>query len=199
MITRMRHVWFELVLLFAAWKLETGRKVRRALGLRRTNFHSVWTIRHLDAMGRTIWGETAHNMLHDEGEEFMLDVVFTETQSVPASYYIGLDDRTLAEDDTLADLTNEPSGSGYARQAVASNDTDFTLTQASGEDGYRATTSVETFTANGGAWGEVDNAFLCTVISGTSGKLIASVALSTPRTLQNGESLQVSMYIKLSE
>jgi len=172
---------------------------RALLGLPpRTSAHSIWTVRHRDAEGRLLWAECGHNMLHDEGELFFCQALFTEEASVPENYYLGLDNRaSLAEGDTLSNLVDEPSGNGYARQAVASNATDFTISQEGGD--YQAKTKTVTFTADGGDIGPVTKMFLCTVASGTEGKLIASKALSQSRTLSDGESLECTFYIRFSE
>jgi hypothetical protein len=160
---------------------------------------SWWDFECRDRDGNLKWAERhVPNMLHDEGEQFILQVTFSEAQSVPANYYIGLDARSsLAEADNLAALSGEPSGNGYARQPVASDATDFTIAQVG--DDYRATTKTVTFTCATAAWSAVTKAWLCTVVSGTSGKLICSAALSASRTLQVGDSLNVSMYISLGE
>jgi hypothetical protein len=175
--------------------------VRRALGIpRRPDVGGFWTVRHLDRRGRLLWADAGHNLWHDEGEQWLLQVAFTEAQSVPANFYIGLDARTsLAEADTLASLVSEPSTNGYARQPVASDATadGWAVTQVGGD--YRATSKTVTFTASGGSIGPVTKMFVCTVVSGTGGKLVASRALSQSRTLANGESLQVSYYVSVGE
>jgi len=133
--------------------------------------------------------------LHTEGLQFALEVLFSEEQSVPANYYIGLaTDASLAEDATLASLT-EVSGSGYARQAVASNNTDFT-SAATGTNDRKTTTKVVTFTATG-AWTGANTAFLATTVDGT-GKLIGSVPLSATRTLASGDTLQLALEVDLA-
>jgi len=169
------------------------------LGLKRTDAHwgGYWEIRHLDRFGNVLWEDAGRNMLHDEGEEYILSCAFDEVQSPPANFYIGLDNRSsLAEADTLASLVDEPSTNGYARQAVASDNTDITISQVSGD--YQAKTKTVTFSASGGSWGPVTKIFWCTSAD-SSGKLIASKALSQSRTLSDGESLECSFYIRLSE
>ena len=153
--------------------------------------------RHYDREGRLLWEETVHgNLLHDEGEEFISKAWASEELSVPANFYMGLDARSaLAEGDSMA-VSGEPSGNGYARRTVASDNVDFTVSQDSGD--WQVATKTVTFAASGGAWSEVKNMFLATT-SDDSGKLIASEALTTPRTLQDGDSLEASMIIKLSE
>ncbi|MFX1300371.1 MAG: hypothetical protein ACFFDE_05455 [Promethearchaeota archaeon] len=158
----------------------------------------TWHVKHI-RNGEVIWEEEiTANILHDEGEQFIVQVVFSEAQSVPAAYYIGLDNRSSpAEADTLTELSGEPSGNGYARQAVNSDATDWTVTQEGGD--YQAKSKTVTFTASGGSWPSVQQMFLCTVASGTAGKLIATAALSAARVLQDQDSLQTDIAIKLSE
>ena len=131
-----------------------------------------------------------------EGLQHALEVAYSEEQSVPANYYIGLcEDASVAENDNLASLT-ELSGNGYARQTVASDNTDFT-SAATGTNDRKQTTKVVTFTASGGAWNGAVHAFLATTID-DSGKLVAVAALSATRTLQDGDSLQVSIVLTLA-
>ena len=61
------------------------------------------------------------------GEEFLLDYVFTDGATRPASILIGLYNDSvdsLSEVNDLSDITTEPSGSTYSRQ-VASFPNDF--------------------------------------------------------------------------
>lgn len=177
--------------------------------------HSIWNVRHIDKDGKVLWEDKeVHNMFHDEGELVMVTSLFAQAYSTygvtPISnwaMYIGLDNRSsLAEANTLASLTGEPSGFGYARQILACNQDgtsgkDFVITQPAAA--YQAASKTVTFTASGGAWSAVQNCFLCThptaTTSGQYTRLLCSLALSTIRTLQNGDSLQVSMNIAISE
>lgn len=154
-----------------------------------------WSFVHYNADGSIKDQWSMFNALLDEGEQDILDIVFRNA-SEPSSFYVGLCNSTPGETTTLTTLSGEPSGSGYARIALARDNTDFpTLALASGD--YQLTSKTVTFTASGGTIGAVTSAFLCTVASGTSGKLYASVALSTSRTLADGESLTVTLNIKL--
>jgi hypothetical protein len=133
--------------------------------------------------------------VHTEGLQFLLEVAFSEEQSVPASFYIALaTDVSLAEGAALTDIT-EVSGSGYARQAVTSNNTDFT-SAATGTNDRKTTTSTETFTATG-AWTGAKTVYLATT-SDDTGKLIMSAPLSQTRTLANTDTLQVALELTLT-
>ncbi len=154
-----------------------------------------WSFVHLNADGSIKDSWKMYNALLDEGEQDILDIVFRDATE-PSSFYIGLCNSTPSETTTLTTLTGEVTGGGYARIALARNTTDFpTLALDSGD--YQLTSLAKTFTASGGAFSSATTAFLCTVASGTSGKLYASVALSSTRTIADGESLQVTFNIKL--
>jgi hypothetical protein len=166
------------------------------------------TIKHIDKDGNTLWEDhNIHNILHDEGEQAILSAYFATALSgygaPPSNLYLGLDARaSLNETDTLTSLSGEPSGNGYARQALSTAGTgvsgqDFYITQPAAY--YQAQSKTVTFTCSTSAWSGVTKLFLCTAAAGTTGKLICSLALSTTRTLQVGDSLQASMYIGLSE
>ncbi len=133
--------------------------------------------------------------LHQEGIRFLLECALSEQQSPPANFYIGLaTDATLAEDATLSTLT-EVTGTGYARQAVASDGTDMTSASAGTYD-WKMTTKTVQFTA-GGTWSGANTVFLATTSDGT-GKLIASAPLSATRTLTNGDTLDVALAVQIN-
>ena len=177
-----------------------------------------WQYRHRSADNRLIWASGfgdldiavgsleyfdlireqsfTPNALADEGENAMLDVFF-RAGTAPTNFYIALYNDTPVDTDTLATLTGEASGNGYARQLVERSNTGWpTLALDSGD--YRAVSSTETFTASGGSIGPVTYAVLTTVVSGTAGLLIAYNALSQSRTLASGESLDVTFRAKLA-
>lgn len=161
----------------------------------RPRWIGVWHFEHYDRGGNLIWEDQIHNALADEGEYAFLDV-FLRAGSAPAQFYFRLYNDTPVEADGLSDLTGEPSTNGYAAQLVERSNTGWpTLVLDSGD--YQATSTEETFSASGGSWGPVTYAVLATT-SDNSGKLVAYVALSQSRTLQDGESLKVTMEVKLS-
>lgn len=156
----------------------------------------------VDKDGNELWREpVTSNILHDEGEQAILSAYFDTDLATfgapPVNLHIGLDNRTtLAEADTLASLVTEPTTGGYARKAV-STATGFTLAQPA--DFYRATSLTVSFTATGGNIGSVLNRFLCTAASGTAGKLLCSLALSTARTINLNDTLNTNFIIGLAE
>lgn len=173
----------------------------RPVALRRVHvFHGLsW---QTDRHGRLLWVEEGpvDNILHDEGEQYILarafDTDLTGYSSTPTNLWLGLDARaTLAEADTLASITGEPTLGGYARKSVSTT-AGFTITQPGAY--YQAATGTLAFTASGGNYGTVKNRFLATT-SDASGKLICSLALSADRTVNDGDTLNVSLTIGLSE
>lgn len=122
----------------------------------------------------------------DEGENWLLDVALKKGTSPPTNLYLGLYTNTTepAEDATLASLT-EPSGNGYARQAIACGG-DWTLS------GSQVTAAQKTFAASGGAWGNVYGYFIATTIDG-AGKLLAVEQFSDgPYNVVDGGSVKVT-------
>lgn len=162
----------------------------------------------INANGELEWVDPLMlNILHDEGEQYMLSAAFdtdyTGYGAPPANLYLGLDARgALAEGDTLATVAaTEPTTGGYNRQAIPTT-TGFTLSQPGTY--YQATSTTESFgPATAGGMGTVNNRFLCTHVtattSGSGQRLIASVALSTARTINDGDTLNTNIILGLSE
>jgi hypothetical protein len=129
------------------------------------------------------------NIIHDEGEQYLLQAALSKEQTPPANFYLGLCNDTLVKTDALADILKEPSGNGYSRQAIPSSNVGWTV--AKNGDYYRATGTQETFLAAGGDWGSLNTWFLATSADGT-GKLIASGDIDPARTIADGDSLLVT-------
>jgi hypothetical protein len=134
-------------------------------------------------------------IMHTDGLTYVVQTAFTEEQSAPANFYIGLCNDTLVLGDTLATLAGELSGGGYARQTVASDGTD--ITDAADGDGWRATFKEVTFAADGADWAEVNTWFIATSAD-NSGKLIASGPISPAKTLLDGSSFDLTTYITVA-
>jgi len=134
--------------------------------------------------------------IHQEGLQFLLELL-SARQSLPANFYLGLaTDASLAENATLASLT-EVSGTGYARIAIEPTAVGFPTSEATGTNDWRTIAKQVTFTGGAGGWTGANTAFLCTVSSGTAGKLLASFPLAATRTLQQGDTEKVTMTLEL--
>jgi hypothetical protein len=149
--------------------------------------------------GKVIW-QNKHlpNVLHKQGEEYMLTALFKTTLlTVPTFYYLGLDNRTTPDiaDALPTGLQGEPTSNGYSRQAVSSA-SGFTIEEVDGV--MRATSLVVSFTASGGTWGPVSNLFLTDKINNT-GYLIATAPLGSTRTLQDGDFITMRFALALKD
>jgi len=155
---------------------------------------TILKIEHVGPDG-VIWhAENLTNILHAEGEEYILNAAFADTAVIPANFYFGCDNRlSLEREDTMADITGEPTVYGYTRQVVAYGEM---IVEPDGSGYYGATSPILTFIASGGDWGPVGNLFLTTE-SGGGGALIASVPFSTEVTVTDGTSINVQMRIAL--
>jgi hypothetical protein len=134
--------------------------------------------------------------LYDEGATDILDCYF-RSATEPATFYAGLGNGTRPTGDTtiMTGLT-EVTGTGYARQAINSDSTDFpTLTLQSSE--VAVDSKQVTFTCSSGTWSTYNFVFLTTTSSGTAGKLIASWDVGTARALAAGESYKPTLRITL--
>lgn len=134
------------------------------------------------------------NALADEGEKDILDVYFDDV-AVRATLYLSLWNDTPAETDTMATLVNEVTGTGYARIALTRG-TDWSDPALDAGD-MQTITPTKTFTA-GGAWTAATQLVLDTAASGTAGLFLAWAALSATRTLANGDTLDVTLAVKLA-
>ena len=145
----------------------------------------------LDIRKSQLW---TPNNLADEGEGDILDVYFND-QAVRASLFLRLYNDTPIETDTLATLVSETSGTGYGAITVT-RDTDWTEPSLDTGD-MQTVMSQKTFTATG-TWTDATYMIVATVGTGTAGLLIAYVALSTTRQLENGDTLDVDLTVKLA-
>jgi hypothetical protein len=176
--------------------------------------HATAVLTCFDRDGKFRWQERLdQNTWHDEGELSLLSAYFATAYAnygaPPANLYLGLDARSsVAEADTLASLSGEPTIGqyNYARQALATNGTGasgqpFVISQPAAA--YQVLSATKTFTATGGNWPAVTKLFLCThltaVASASGQRLLCTLALSASRTLLDGDSLQASMSIGISE
>lgn len=166
---------------------------------KKKGWEGLYFFEHCNAQGEILWQGSNYNNLADEGEQSVLEVYLRGSSAAqPGTFYLRLYGDTPVDTDTLALLTGEPSGSGYAAQTVfRTTGTDGWPTLGLQAGDYRADSGTFTFNCTSGSWGPVTYACLTSVGTGTLGLLVSYVALSGSRILQNGDSLKVSMQIKL--
>lgn len=174
-----------------AWKFRHWSAPETKTGLRRL----MWMPHHGPLKRGPLESDTAVaslfeaepftlNNLADEGESDIIDVYF-EDQAVRATLYIRGYNDTIVETDTLATITGEVSGTGYAALTYTRG-TDWTHTNSV------ATGATKTWTAGAGGWTAMTYINIGTVASGTAGLHIAYVALSATRTLAASETLDIT-------
>ena len=160
------------------------------------NLHimKVLEVSHFSKNGEVLFNKkNIDNILHLQGEEFILKVLFGG-QAVPSEYYLGLDARsTLLTTNSITSISGlEPGAGGYSRQSVNSNSFSFVVDETGN---YQANSPVFLFKATTGSWGPVRNIFITTQAN-YNGHLISSVPLGTSLSVQAGEI--ISMRIGLS-
>ncbi len=139
-----------------------------------------------------------YNILHQEGEEFILTAAFVDPSIVPTDYYLGLDNRgSVAANQTLANIFGEPIAGGYVRQTVSSTG-DFTLSL---DANFVAVSPVVVFQAGiGESWGPVRVLFLTNVSDlDINGYLITSVELPSSITVANGDSITIRLQLSMKD
>ena len=155
-------------------------------------------INHLDQNGNIIWQKKdLKNILHHQGEAFILNVTFVDQTSVPAKFYFGLDNRPGPNAlDTLASIYNEPTtNTGYQRISVGSSG-QFVLSTDPTTHISTATSPIISFTAQTTSY-TVSNLFLATT-SDSSGLLISTVQFGSVLTVAAGESVNMRMSLSLT-
>ena len=149
--------------------------------------------------GKLKWSENQRaNALANEGEYSILDTYFRGAIA-PTGYYLRLYNATPGLTSTLLTLSaSEPAtANGYnpATQGLAKNTTDWpTLSLVFSH--YEVTSKTITITASGGTIGPVTYAAVTTT-SDNTGKLVAYAPLSATRTLNAGDSLQMTYKVRL--
>jgi len=175
------------------WKLLRGKKhpfFEPTIELK--HIHNGKVIYHAKGIAK------AWNGLMDAGEQNVLDVYF-RNQNAPTTFYLGLGNNggtpgIPAENATLADIT-EVSGTGYARQEITRDTTGWpTLAQDSSDGDYYVTSKQVGFVNSGTSdWTSADYLFITDAASGTTGKLLVCIALSSSRVLKPSDELDAKV------
>ncbi len=136
------------------------------------------------------------NLITDEGEKAFLEMIMRANiadVSAGGNWFLGLCEETPGEADTLATITTEPtSAGGYARQSFTRDATGVPTVEKI-NDAFRAVSVQITFTASGADFSRtIQRAFLCNIVSGTSGLLFTySGLLPNPLLVVDGANLPV--------
>lgn len=162
------------------------------------NLGLLYKFVHKDKDGNIIEeSDWLENHITDDGLEQLYDVYFRGAAAPDSDFEVGLNTLSLAQTSSYVDLT-EVTGTGYAREALTrdSTATGFpTLTLDSGD--MQVTSATVTFENTGSsAWDEAVDGFLVSNDVGDGYVLISFRPLSTARTLQSGDTLEITVVIK---
>jgi len=134
------------------------------------------------------------NLVHLEGLEWLAKL-FLGQQQIPDNFFIGLATNiTLTVNSSLTSIS-EPSGYGYERVPIPSNEVGFPTSRAI-DSGWELITTPVSFTPMGGSWPTVYYAFLCTSPN-SEGVLIGSFSLKSPIALTPGDQEIVAFHLIL--
>ena len=159
-------------------------------------YESIWKIQHI-RNGKVIWEDEGPNAISQQGEEALLETFFRGDSSYdPTEFYVRLCNSTPTVTTSLATVTAEASGNGYAPQVVERSSVGFP-TKEIDLGAYRLTSKTVSFTASGGSIGPVTTAYLATT-SDNLGKFIAFRALSIARTVLDTDTMTIQFRIKIS-
>lgn len=150
--------------------------------------------------GKVIWSDRdLYNILHSDGESFILQSLFHNDGTFPPEYYyLGLDSRSsVSYSDSMADIVDEPVAGGYTRQTLKSSSVGGGWSISTGNNLHKAVSNIVSFNATA-SYGPVYNLFLTTE-SDDSGFLVSSVVLSSPATLSPGDVLNLRMTLSLRD
>lgn len=145
-----------------------------------------YRIECFDKDGKLKWVEDVHNLVTNQGLNDVLDV-YLHNGTQTATWYLGLtdDSPTINAADTLASHAGWVEVSAYTgnRQAVV---WDAVSAQSVDNSG-----NVNAFAITGTA--AIGGAFLASVATGTAGILYSVAAFSANRSLENGDTLNVTV------
>jgi hypothetical protein len=159
----------------------------------------VFHFQCFDKDGNLKWEESTHNLVVNEGLQYM-NAQFFKGSSYTAAWYLGLitgpgSSTTYAATDTLASHAGWTEFGNYsgARKAVT-----FGTATTADPSVIDNSASVAQFTISGGG-GTVAGAFLATVSSGTSGILFSEANFQSPgdRVVVAGDTLNVTYTFSL--
>lgn len=178
----------------AAAALSVGLQAHRGLEESIDAPHFIYTLECRDKNGNVRWTETFRNLVTTGGKNDLLDKYFSGS-AYTAAWYLGLIDNagysTVAPGDTMA------SHAGWAESAAYSNANRPTISFAAASGGSKATSAAVAFSIN--ATATLRGAFTTTnnTKSGTTGILYSAGTFSATRSVENGDTLNVSVTLSV--
>jgi len=151
---------------------------------------TLYHVQCFGADGSLKWQEDVHNLVTNEGLDDVLNEYF-KGSAYTADWYVGLKGAgAAAAGDTLASTGNWTEVTGYTgnRQAL-------TLGSVSGQS-VSNSGSKASFPITGSA--TVAGAFVASVATGTAGTLYGVADFSTSRSVENGDTLEVTATLTMA-
>lgn len=153
---------------------------------------------HKDADGNILYEtEFQHNHMTDDGNEEMYEVYFRGDSGPDSPFEIGLNQDSLSQTSSFTDL-NEVTGTGYARESIDRDDTStgFPSLGTNTDGDMEIETATVTFENTGeSAWDGAVDGFLISSDTTDGETLVCYRPLSATRTLQGGDTLDVTIRI----
>jgi hypothetical protein len=146
---------------------------------------STWIFEALDPAGNQLWTEEVSNLVVDVGINDLLDKYF-KGSTYTAAWWIGLKNTgTVSAGDTLASHGGWTENTTYTGNRKA-----LTLGTVSAKS-VNNSANKGVFSINGTT--TIYGGFICTVETGTSGILYFASDFAAPRSLGNGDTLNVTV------
>lgn len=155
-----------------------------------------FTIQCYDKDGNLKWEDTNHNLVVNQGLQYMAGVALTSTTQVTnGNWYIGLinSGASIAAGDTIGTHAGWTEFSSYT-PATRKNPT-FTAATLNNPSVVTNPTAAS-FSINGS--GTVGGAFLCTASTGTTGTLFSAANFISSRSVLSGDTLNVTYTLNLA-
>ena len=165
-----------------------------------SHYKNIWTFCITDKDGNAIFKDSGPNNLTTIGQEWIMLSAFRKEYSTDR-LFIRFANQVLTQLDTLASITSEPVGNGYAAQELTRDLAGFPDIITVDTNSVLRSKSVS-MTASGGNIGPISVAFLSTsdgvIIPDSSGELIAFKELPLTQTILSGNTGTVYMQITLA-
>jgi len=162
-------------------------------------WNSIWEAKFIDKNGKLKYSFKGPNAAADEGKKAVVDSFLINDSSayfLETTFFVGLYYGAFSRTLTLSTIPGEPSGNGYARQALEHSIVGWPTIEQDDLGNWRRISREVTFTSSGGDIGPLSGAFLCTSAAAT-GILVCNYAFPVTRTVLSGESIAFTVKVKI--
>lgn len=165
--------------------------VEKALYDNAVKIGGIFHVDCFDSNGNRKWSDVAKNLVVNAGLNHILDVVFHGTTPV-SPWYVGLKlTGSPASGDTLSSHAGWTEAAGYTGVRKEYNE--------AAASGKSITNSANKASFAIGSTATIAGAFIASASSGTSGTLMCAANFTTPRAVENGDTLEVTYTISAAD